>query len=258
MMFDFNGKKYEKASTHQKEWGEKLINELDLKGDEWMIDLGYGDGAIAAQLADLVSNGRVLGIDASQSMIETTRNHQRDNLSFMMKDSNSLNFEKGFDIIFSNATLHWIKDHDRLLRNTHACLKRNGVLRFNFAADGNCSHFIKVIKIAMGLPQFSQYFTDFEWPWFMPKEEEYEAFVRQFPFHEIRVWGENADRYFPNSDMRVKWIDQPSLVPFIKWVGQVDKKPFREFVVESMIEETLQEDGTCFETFRQVNVFARK
>ena len=40
MMFDFNGKKYEKASTHQKEWGEKLINELDLKGDEWILDLG--------------------------------------------------------------------------------------------------------------------------------------------------------------------------------------------------------------------------
>ena len=37
-----------------------------------------------------------------------------------------------------------------------------------------------------------------------------------------------------------------------------DKKIFRDTVVEQMVAETLQSDGTCFETFRRINVFARK
>ena len=92
----------------------------------------------------------------------------------------------------------------------------------------------------------------------MPKTDEYEVFVRSFPFRDIRVWGETADRYFPNVDAMTKWVDQPSLVPFLKYVDQADKQPFRDFVIGKMTEETLQEDGSCFETFRRVNVFARK
>ncbi|MFC1958347.1 class I SAM-dependent methyltransferase [Chloroflexota bacterium] len=138
MTFEFDGNKYAQASSHQKEWGQRLISELDLKGNERILDLGCGDGAITVQLADLVPEGSLLGIDASQGMIETAGNHRRPNLLFMVKDINSLDFNNEFDIIFSNATLHWVKDHDRLLKNVYASLKKSGVLRFNFAADGNC------------------------------------------------------------------------------------------------------------------------
>ena len=43
MAHEFDGKKYEKASAHQKEWGTKLIAELNLKGNEKVLDLGCGD-----------------------------------------------------------------------------------------------------------------------------------------------------------------------------------------------------------------------
>jgi trans-aconitate 2-methyltransferase len=72
------------------------------------------------------------------------------------------------------------------------------------------------------------------------------------------VWGENADRYFPDIGSMVKWVDQPSLVPFLEYVPQSDKQGFRNYVVEKMIETTLQKDGRCFETFRRINVLARK
>jgi hypothetical protein len=40
MTHEFDGKKYEKASAHQKEWGTKLIKELGLKGTEHVLDPG--------------------------------------------------------------------------------------------------------------------------------------------------------------------------------------------------------------------------
>jgi hypothetical protein len=53
------------------------------------------------------------------------------------------------------------------------------------------------------------------------------------------------------------WIDQPSIVPFIKCLSNGEKK-FRNEVVERMIARTQQRDGRCSETFRRINVTAAK
>ncbi|MCP4721169.1 MAG: hypothetical protein GY860_17080 [Desulfobacteraceae bacterium] len=55
-----------------------------------------------------------------------------------------------------------------------------------------------------------------------------------------------------------KWIDQPSIVPFLKCIPEQEKNNFRNYVVERMIEKTKQQDSTCFETFRRVNSKAKK
>ena len=92
----------------------------------------------------------------------------------------------------------------------------------------------------------------------MPGASEYQAIIDRHPFRDVKLWGENADRYFPDTEAMVKWVDQPSLVPFLQYIEPPAKQEFRDFVVERMIAETLQLDGTCFETFRRINVFARK
>lgn len=259
MSFEFDGEKYKEASSHQKEWGKKLISELALKGDEKVLDLGCGDGALATQLAQRVPDGFVLGIDASKGMIDAAlKACDRNNLRFELMDINDIDFVNEFNVVFSNATLHWIKDHKRLLANVYRSLKNDGVARLNFAGEGNCSCFFRVVKEVMAESSYAGCFTDFEWPWYMPKVEEYGTVVEQFPFKEKLVWGENADKYFPNVEAMVKWVEQPSLVPFLVCVGKKHRVSFRDAVVERMIDETVQADGTCFETFRRINMFARK
>jgi len=258
MPHEFNGEEYKKASVHQKEWGNKIIAEFKLKGDEHILDLGCGDGVLTAEFALLVPEGFVLGIDGSHGMIETACKLETKNLSFKVQDINNLDYENKFDVVFSNVTLHWIKDHKRLLKNVYRSLKANGILRFNFGAEGNCVNFIRIIQAAMQLSEYAAYFSGFEQPWYFPELGQYEKLVKDYPFREMRVWGENADRYFPDVASIVKWIDQPSLVPFLEVIPSARKQGFRDYVVEKMIEATLQNDGTCFETFRRINVWARR
>lgn len=258
MAHEFDGKKYAEASTHQQEWGARLIAELGLRGDERVLDLGCGDGTLTAHIADLLPNGAVIGIDASHGMIDAARQKQRKNLHFIIMDINDLTFDAEFDVVFSNAALHWVREHGTLLRKVRQGLRAGGVLRFNFGGDGNCSHFFRVVKEAMGLEAFSPYFATFQWPWYMPTVAEYASLVEGSGFNDARVWGENADRFFPDAQTMVKWIDQPSLVPFMACVADKDKDAFREFVVNKMIELTQGDDGRCFETFRRINVFAKK
>jgi trans-aconitate 2-methyltransferase len=258
MPHEFDGKKYEKASAHQKEWGTKLIAELGLRGDEHVLDLGCGDGTLTTQIAALLPQGEVVGIDASQGMIEAALPKARDNLRFLLMDINELDFFERFDVVISNATLHWVKDHQRLLENVHRSLRVGGRLRFNFAGDGNCAHFFKVVQEAMAREAFAKDFTNFEWPWYMPAADAYLALAESSGLRHIHVWGENADRYFPDEEAMIRWVDQPSLVPFLAHIKAENKKAFRGYVVKRMTEETRQDDGRCFETFRRINVVATK
>lgn len=256
--YEFDGEKYGKASKHQKEWGTKIISDIKLKGNETVLDLGCGDGILSKQIANLVPKGKVLGIDSSEGMISVAKKIESNNLSFQRMDINLINFKEQFDLIFSNATLHWIKDHEKLLMNCYKALKPGGIIRFNFAGHGNCSNFYEVIQMIISSKRYSIYFKLFEWPWYMPSIEVYKTLSSEMEFDEIRIWEENADRYFKNKDEMIKWIDQPSIVPFLKLVDNKDQEEFRNEVIDKMIDKTKQADGTCFETFRRINVYAVK
>lgn len=256
--FEFDGEKYKKASNHQEEWGLKLIKELNLQGEENVLDLGCGDGRLTAKIAKLVPNGSVLGIDASKGMIKSAKKIESDNLNFKLMNINEMKYQNEFNDIFSNAALHWVKDHEKLLNNCFKALKNNGLIRFNFAGEGNCSNFYTVIKEVMNLKEYSREFKDFSWPWYMPAVDDYKLFIKKMGFKDVKVWGENADRYFDDQKQMIRWIEQPAIVPFLTHLSENKHKRFKEIVVDNMIKRTKEEDGKCFETFRRINVLAKK
>lgn len=252
--FEFDGNKYKIASMHQKEWGNSLISELKLKGNERILDLGCGDGILTEQLALSVPNGSVLGIDASAGMIETAKGIIRDNLTFQQMDINEINFSNEFDIIFSNAALHWVKDHKRLLKNAYGALKPNGILLWDFGGAGNCANFIDVVSRKITDTGFAEYFRDFEWPWFMPSKSQYEKLLSSIGFSHFTVVEVNRDRCFSNAEEMIRWIDQPCIVPFLTCVPEKKKGIFRDGVISEMMRQTRQPNGTYFETFRRLKV----
>ncbi|HCO95897.1 MAG TPA: methyltransferase type 11 [Phycisphaerales bacterium] len=259
MKFEFDGEKYKQASSQQKVWGKKLIAELEFTGGERILDLGCGDGVLTAEMAKFVPDGFVLGIDASENMVKTARkDHAGANLRFQMLDIDAIDFESEFDLVLSNATLHWVMDHGKLLRNVFKALKNQGTARFQFASDGNCTNLIRILREIMSTKEYAPYFSEFDWPWYMPAADAYRALLDEVAFAEKRVWSGNADTHFASAETMIKWIDQPSLVPFLGYVAGKDRQRFRDAVVERMIKETHQADGTYFETFRRINVLARK
>ncbi|MCL2336419.1 MAG: methyltransferase domain-containing protein [Firmicutes bacterium] len=165
-----------------------------------------------------------------------------------------MDFTGEFDVIFSNAALHWVKDHESLLRNSLAALKKNGLIRWNFGGDGNCANFINTVRTVMHEDDYQGYFVDFDWPWFMPTQDEYATILANAGFSKVRLELENADRYFADRDEMIKWIDQPSLVPFMEHLPPQLRAGFRTAVIELMVQAAEQPDGRCFETFRRIDV----
>ena len=110
----------------------------------------------------------------------------------------------------------------------------------------------------MARNEFMDAFKGFEWPWYMPGIDEYYQLVDLSPFKNAEVWGENADRHFPDESAMLGWIDQPAIVPFKLYLMPHLAERFHKDVADLMIKTTKQPDGTCFETFRRINILAYK
>lgn len=145
----------------------------------------------------------------------------------------------------------------KLLRILHRALKEGGLLRVDFAADGNCQTWNRIARPLMEA-EFRDGFAGFEWPYYMRPIDEYEQLLRDSPFADAKVWGENADRYFPDKEAMLGWLAQPAIVPFTQHLNATTAGRFHAEAVVRLIKAAKQKDGTCFETFRRINVLARK
>lgn len=92
----------------------------------------------------------------------------------------------------------------------------------------------------------------------MPSKFQYEELISDIGYSTYTIKEINRDRYFANASEMIKWIDQPSIVPFIKHIPQELKDTFRQEVIEEMLQRTQQSNGTCFETFRRIRIYAQK
>ncbi|WP_225587700.1 class I SAM-dependent methyltransferase [Methylomonas fluvii] len=110
-----NAQDYAQNSQAQQQWAKELIAGMRLTGRETVLDLGCGDGKVTAEIAAIVDQGTVVGIDNSEAMIALAQRRypqtQHPNLAFQVMDAGNLSFAEQFDVVFSNAVLHWVKQH---------------------------------------------------------------------------------------------------------------------------------------------------
>ncbi|HEY8857571.1 MAG TPA: methyltransferase domain-containing protein [Rugosibacter sp.] len=187
----WNAEDYAKNSSAQLQWAQELISKLALQGCESVLDIGCGDGKIGALLAQVVKNGNVLGIDLSEGMIrlasEQFPSAKNPNLSFLHMDATDIHLSERFDIAFSNATLHWVRNHVAVLRGAHSCLKTGGKILFQMGGRGNATEVFGAIQAVLQQPKWLQYFEGFIPPYHFYGPEEYETWLLESSFRPGRV-----------------------------------------------------------------------
>ena len=116
-----------------------VIDRLDLRGDERVLDAGCGTGRVTEVLAERVPDGDVIAVDGSEAMVEQTRKRSAPVTAFTA-DLVELTLDEPVDAILSTATFHWIADHERLFARLHAALKPGGRLAAQCGGAGNIAN----------------------------------------------------------------------------------------------------------------------
>lgn len=140
-MHRWDASTYDRVSDPMARWGTAVLDRLELRGDERVLDAGCGTGRVTERLAERLPAGQVVALDASPAMIAEARRRLArfgDRVRYLVADlGRPILLDEPVDAVLSTATFHWVPDHDALFRNLAAVLRPGGRLVAQCGGAGN-------------------------------------------------------------------------------------------------------------------------
>jgi trans-aconitate methyltransferase len=124
---------YDVVSGTQEKWAKTIIETRKWTGKENLLDAGCGSGRITRILSKVITKGKIYAFDNDSNMVKRAKENLLgiENVKVLkayLLDIGPSVIQLKFDVIFSNAVLHWISDHRQVFRNFNDLLNENGVL----------------------------------------------------------------------------------------------------------------------------------
>jgi trans-aconitate 2-methyltransferase len=185
---DWDAATYDRVSDIQEDWSRAVMDRLELRGDETVLDAGCGSGRVTQLLLERLPQGNVIGVDASPSMIEKAREALPDRADFIVSDLLDLKLDQAADAIFSNATFHWILDHRRLFERLHAALRPGGSLEAQCGGIGNIDEFLNSLENVNGDERFAPYLRGITSVWNFASPGDTELRLQSAGFESAKCW----------------------------------------------------------------------
>ena len=166
---EWEAETYHRLSDPQFSWGLRVLEDLELSGDEIVLDAGCGTGRLTAEVLKRLPRGRVIAVDRSQSMLRAAGEYLRarfgERVRFVRADLQSLRLDEAVDGIFSTATFHWVRDHPLLFRHLYGILKPSGWLHAQCGGRGNLSRLLRRASVLMAQEPYLQFFSGWRGAW---------------------------------------------------------------------------------------------
>jgi trans-aconitate 2-methyltransferase len=220
---------YDAISDPQFSWGMEVLERLELRGDEAVLDAGCGSGRVTEELAKRLPDGSILAVDASEAMIAKARQRLGDGASYLVADLAELEVEKPVDLIFSTATFHWVLNHERLFRHLRAALAPGGRLVAQCGGLGNVAEHARAIATVAVHPEYAPSFEGMTLMWNFVGPEETESRLREAGFAEARCWLEPKP-VTPADPLRFTMT--VTLGPHLARLPEELRLPFAEAILE--------------------------
>ncbi len=225
---EWDAETYDAVSDPQFSWGMEVLERLELRGDEAVLDAGCGSGRVTAELVDRLPAGRLIAVDGSEAMIAKARERLGDRASYLVADLSELKLGEPVDLVFSTATFHWILDHDRLFERLRAALRCGGRLVAQCGGEGNVAEHAKAIATVAARPEFAPHFSQASGLWNFAGPEQTESRLRAAGFAEARCWLEPKPVQPPDP---LAFTSTVTLGPLLAQLPGEQRRPFAEAIL---------------------------
>ena len=240
---NWNPHDYARNSSAQLGWARELISQMSFVGSEAVLDVGCGDGKITAEFARALPGGYVLGVDSSPEFIAYASLHYPktlfSSLEFARMDARSLNIDRRFDLIFSNAALHWVDDHRAFLRGAAQHLHIGGRLILSCGGAGNASGIVAALERVTSSSTWKRYFDGFEFPYYFHSPDDYSVWLPEANMAAQRCELVEKDMIHDGPEGLAGWI-RTTWMPYTQRVPEELQERFIDDLVSSYWTVVLQ------------------
>lgn len=175
----WSAENYAANAYYVPELGGEILSWAAPRSGERILDLGCGDGALTRKL--VAAGGVVIGIDASPSMVEAAK---ADGLDARVGRGEALEFRSEFDLVFSNAALHWMPEADAVAAGVYSALKPGGRFVAEMGGHANVASIVTAMRAAARMFGGDESLAS---PWYFPSPDEHRRRLVQAGFAVRRI-----------------------------------------------------------------------
>lgn len=151
---EWDAASYDSLPLPHLRWGRRVLDRLDLRETDTVLDAGAGTGRDAAAVLARLPRGRVVAVDGSARMLARLAENlaaDRDRVQAIHADlTTPFGLAEPVDAIYSVATFHWVADHDALFANLAAHLRPGGQFVAECGGAGNVATVEAAVAAVLG------------------------------------------------------------------------------------------------------------
>jgi trans-aconitate 2-methyltransferase len=239
---------YERFKAERKQPFADLAALVEKRARMRVVDLGCGTGELTRELHELLDAEETLGIDNSETMLLKAGSFGGEMLHFERGDIEAFVVDKPFDLIFSNAALHWVPDHESLFTRLASFLSMHGQLAIQMPDnDEHLSHIIAA-RVAARFGVVAR-------PAYVLSAARYAELLHHLGFKQQHVRLQVYGHVLPSADDVAEWVRGALLTHYESLLAP---EAFTQFLAEyrNELREALGDARPYFYTYKRVLMWA--
>jgi trans-aconitate 2-methyltransferase len=251
---------YLKFSDHRLRSALELLERVAIASPGVIYDLGCGTGQVTRLMAERWPAARVYGLDHSREMLQQAA-REPGRVEWIEADIRAWRPAEPADLIYSNATLHWLADHDRLFPRLVGLLKAGGSLAVQMPLSwGAPSHRLMRETLANGGPQggtlgSEQLRQAVAREWVADAEVYYDLLARCTS--SLDIWETEYLQALEGEDAVLEWVKGTGLRPVLNGLDDAERKVFLEKYAHRLRQAyPMRSDGRTLYPFRRLFLIA--
>ncbi len=256
----WNPAQYRKFGDHRLRPGRELIGRLDGAAPRLIYDLGCGTGTLTRLLAERWPEAKVIGVDHSKEMLAEATN-EPSTVHWLEADLRTWQPESPPDLIYSNATLHWLEGHRELFPRLLGHLKTGGALAVQMPLSWDMpSHLLMRAVLnegsegsgALGTEDLRQTAAR-QW---VEDSETYYDLLAESCTH-IDIWETEYLQILTGDDPVLEWVKGTGLRPILNGLAEDQRTLFLAEYRRRLLEAyPRRADGSTLYPFRRLFIVA--
>jgi trans-aconitate 2-methyltransferase len=201
----------------------ELVARISKEHPKRIADLGCGPGNSTSLLAARWPDAELDGIDNSPAMLATARKSGI-RARWIEADVSSWTPDEACDLIYSNATLQWVSNHETLVPRLVSFLAPGGVLAFQVPRNFDLPSHAIAQELARD-PRWADKLARVRDWWTVREPAEYFEILEPLA-HRIDIWETRYLQTLVGADAVYRWVLGTGLRPFVDALEGEEREAF--------------------------------